>query len=133
MVNNVQVSNNFYPESGYIYAVWASLNLEFPILSSAAEYKGPELLDYVKNSYDYLEENANSIEEYIILSKDQELSHLVLDGSDKRSLYFNDVYFNEEKYPYLIKEFDSSDHGYKQYNVKVFKINYNIFNDFINN
>jgi len=133
MVNNVQVSNNFYPESGYIYAVWASLNLEFPILSSATEYKGPELLDYVKNSYDYLEENANSIEEYIILSKDQELSHLVVDGSDKRSLYFNDVYFNEEKYPYLIKEFDSSDHGYKQYNVKVFKINYNIFNDFINN
>ena len=127
MINNVKVSNNFYPESGFVYAVWASSSLEFPILSSAAKYNGPELLDYVKNSYDYLEEDANSVEEYIILSKDQDLSHLVVDGTDKRSSYFNDLFYNEEKYPYLIKEFDSAEHGYKQYKVKVFKINYNDF------
>ncbi len=127
MVDNVEVSNNFYPESGFVYGAWVSSNLEFPSLSYSVKYNGPELLDYVKNSYDYLEEEAKSVEEYIILSKEQQLSHLVVDGSDKRALYFNDLFYNEEKYPYLIKEFDSVEHGYKQYQVKVFKINYNDF------
>lgn len=127
MVNNVKVSNNFYPESGFVYGAWASSNLKFPTLSSSVDYDGPELLDYVKNSYDYLEEEAKSVKEYIILSRDQGLTHLVVDGSDKRSSYFNDLFYNEKKYPYLIKEFDSMEHGYKQYKVKVFEINYEEF------
>lgn len=127
MVNNVSVSNNFYPESGYVYGNWAKSNLELPIISSSVKYSGPELLDYVKDSYDYLEVKANSVEEYIVLSRDQGLSHLVVDGGEKRSSYFNDLYYNEEKYPYLVREFDSREHGYKQFKVKVFKINYDIF------
>ena len=31
MINNVKVSNNFYPESGLVYGVWASSELIFPI------------------------------------------------------------------------------------------------------
>jgi len=127
MIDNVKVSNNFYPESGYVYGAWVSSNLEFPSLSYSVKYNGPELLDYVKNSYDYLEEEAKSVEEYIILSKEQGLTHLVVDGTDKRAPYFNDLFYNEEKYLYLIKEFDSTEHGYKQYKVKVFKINYSDF------
>ncbi len=127
MVSNVKVSNNFYPESGYVYSSWVSSNLEFPTLSYSIDYNGPELLDYVKNSYDYLEKEAESIEEYIILSRDQGLTHLVVDGTDKRSSYFNDLFYNEEKYQYLTKEFDSTEQGYKQYKVKVFKINYSDF------
>ena len=127
MANNVKVSNNFYPESGFVYGAWASSNLEFPILSSSAKYEGPELLDYVENSYDYLEKEAKSIDEYIVLSRNQGLSHLVVDGNDKRALYFKDLFYNEEKYSYLIKEFDSVEQGYKQYKVKIFKIDYNDF------
>ena len=33
---------------------------------------------------------------------------------------------NEEKYPYLIKTFDSQENGYK-YHVKIFKIDYGKF------
>ncbi len=127
MVDNVDVSNNFYPESGFVYGAWVSSNLKFPSLSYSVKYNGPELLDYVKNSYDYLEEEAESVEEYIILSREQGITHLVVDGTDKRSSYFNDLFYNEEKYPYLTKEFDSTEHGYKQYKVKVFKINYSDF------
>lgn len=127
MVNNIKVSNNFYPESGYVYGAWVSSNLEFPTLSYSVEYNGPELLDYVKNSYNYLEEEAKSVKEYIVLSRDQGLTHLVVDGTDKRASYFNDLFYNEEKYTYLTKEFDSSEQGYKQYKVKVFKINYSDF------
>ena len=37
-----------------------------------------------------------------------------------------DVFNNEKKYQYLIKEFDSQEYGYS-YHVKKFKIDYNIF------
>ena len=128
MVNNVKVSNNFYPESGYIYGVWASSSLKYPVLTSDAEYTGPQLLDYVKGTnYVYLAQSANSVEKYIELARNQNLSHLVIDDNEKRSLYFKDVFYHEENYPYLIKEFDSIKEGYSHYNVKVFKIDYKYF------
>ena len=105
-MKNVKVSNNFYPESGLVYGAWASANLELPSLSSSIKYTGPQLLDYVIDSHDYLEEEAKSIEEYIILSERQGLSHFVVDGKEKRAPYLNDLFYNEEKYSYLIKEFD---------------------------
>ena len=125
MINNVKVSNNFYPESGVIYAEWASSNLKFPILSSDVKYTGPELLDYVKGSnFVYLEKSANSVEEYIRLARDHNLSHLIIDSNEKRQSYFKDIFYHEDRYPYLIKEFDSAKEGYRYYNVKVFKIDY---------
>ena len=36
------------------------------------------------------------------------------------------VFKNEEKYPYLIKQYDSIEYGYT-YHVKIFKIDYKIF------
>ena len=33
---------------------------------------------------------------------------------------------NENKFPYLIKEFDSLEHGY-EYNLKIYKIDYSEF------
>ena len=37
-----------------------------------------------------------------------------------------DVFKNEEKYPYLIKQYDSIEYGYT-YHIKIFKIDYKIF------
>lgn len=128
VVENVNVSNNFYPESGYIYAAWASATLKFPILSSDATYTGPQLLDYVKGrNFVYLDKSASSVHEYITLARDQNLSHLVIDDNEKRPSYFKDVFYHEEKYPYLIKQFDSTKEGYRYYNVKIFKIDYDYF------
>jgi len=128
MVNNVEVSNNFYPESGLVYGAWASSELKFPIISSDAKYSGPELLDYIKDSnFVYLTQSANSVEDYIELARNQNLSHLVIDNNEKRMLYFKDIFYNEERYPYLIKEFDSIKEGYSHYNVKIFKIDYKSF------
>jgi hypothetical protein len=128
MIDNVSVSNNFYPESGFVYGAWASSELKFPIISSEVKYSGPELLDYVKDSnFAYLTNSANSVEEYIKLARNQNLSHLVVDNNEKRTLYFKDIFYNEEKYPYLIKEFDSIEKEYTHYNVKVFKIDYEKF------
>ena len=40
-------------------------------------------------------------------------------------------FFNEKKYPYLIKKFDSEDFGLK-YEVKIFEIDYKKFDEIFN-
>ena len=71
-------------------------------------------------------EGHKSLDEYIRSSKDQGLTHLVLDGRDDREKFLNDVYFNEKKYPYLTKVYDSAEFGFT-YHVKIYQIDYNKF------
>ena len=67
----------------------------------------------------------NALAEFIIKEK---LSHLVVDGSTHRVSFLNDVFYHEDKFPFLIKEYDSKDHGYS-YHVKIFRIDYDMLNN----
>ena len=49
------------------------------------------------------------------------------ENSEGFQKFIDDVYFNEEKYPYLIKIFDSKENGYERLSFKVFKIDYEKF------
>jgi hypothetical protein len=55
------------------------------------------------------------------------LTHLVIDDAETRPDFLKNVFYNEEKYPYLIKVFDSKDYNNK-INLKIFKIDYELFN-----
>ena len=46
--------------------------------------------------------------------------------------FLEDIFYNEEKYPYLIKEYDSSEYGFN-FKIKMYKIDYIQFENFINN
>ena len=59
------------------------------------------------------------------------LSHIVADNKQHRPDYIQDVFFNEKKYPYLIKKFDSEDFDL-EYKVKIFEIDYKKFDEFFN-
>jgi len=71
--------------------------------------------------------NEISIEEFIENGRVLGLSHLVVEKDNDRIKFIHDIFENESKYDFLIKEFDSSDHNFK-YQVKIFKINYDILN-----
>ena len=43
--------------------------------------------------------------------------------------FLNDLYYNEENYPYMKKVFDSDEMGYKQFKIKVFEIDYKNFHE----
>ncbi len=70
-------------------------------------------------------EGYTTLISYIEDSKNKGLTHIVVDGKQEPG-FLNDVFYNEKKFPYLIKEYDSRDKGY-QYHVKVYKVNYKIF------
>lgn len=67
----------------------------------------------------------NTLEEYIKSSKDLGLTHLVVESKNK-SVFLDDVFYNDSKYPYLIKQYDSDDQGFKT-QIRIYKINYDYF------
>ena len=67
----------------------------------------------------------NTLEEYIKSSKERGLTHLVVESKNK-SLFLDDVFYNDSKYPYLIKQYDSIEQGFKT-QIRIYKINYDYF------
>ena len=103
------------PESKYL-SIPPISHQQFPTLSTSI-HDGPKLI---------LVDGFKNLDQYIRNGQKSGLTHLVLDGSDRNPSFLNNVYNHEEKYPYLDKIYDSSEHGY-EYHLKIFKINYELF------
>jgi len=73
-------------------------------------------------------EGFSSLVEFIEFGQKNGLTHLVIDNNQNIQTFFVDVYNNEEKYQYLVKEYDSQEQGYS-YHVKKFRINYQEYYD----
>lgn len=106
--------NDYYPEDSYIRP--AEIASKWPTLKSNI----PSGISIIQTK------DFDSLEEYIKSSESKGLTHLVVDNSRNRTIFLNDVFSHEERYPYLIKIFDSEDNGYR-YHVKIFKIDYGKF------
>lgn len=106
--------NNFYPEDSFI--VPAELPKKWPMLKSSLFF----------NTKVISTEGFDSLKDYIKNSENKGLTHLVIDDRQNRPTFLKDVFYHEEKYPYLIKIYDSSDNGFK-YHLKIYRIDYNKF------
>jgi hypothetical protein len=92
---------------------------KFPILSSEVSF-GPKLVTISENSlYDFIQNNRGF-----------GLDNIIVDGRSNRPEFLNDVFYNEDKYSFLSKEFDSKELGYS-YQVKIYKIDYAKFDNMI--
>lgn len=112
------VINDYYPEVKYIRV--PPLTHDFPIMINGTKF-GPQVIS--ADGFDSLEK--------FIENNNNRLDHLVLDGAKNRPSFLNDVYFNEQKYPYLIKEFDSTELGFR-YHVKIYRIDYEKYAEYKN-
>jgi hypothetical protein len=100
------------------YITTAQVVKKWPIISSPTEF------DVIRIPII----GFNSLEDFIKNSKKNGLTHLVVDGKDSRPAFLQDVFDNGGNYPYLIKEYDSSDYNLK-YHVKMYRIDYKAFDD----
>jgi len=66
--------------------------------------------------------NYENLENYIINSRN-ELTHIIVDNNDGLPEFLKDVYYNEEKYNYLQKVFDSKENGFSHH-MKIFEIDF---------
>ena len=72
---------------------------------------------------------AKSLEGFIEVSDEYELKYISINknGVHTRFSYLSEIYENEDKFPYLIKVFDTEQEGFEKLKAKVFEIDYKIF------
>ena len=115
IADNVGGVNAYYPESNYLLS------------SKIHEKKIPSLYDVEIDGTKIIStSNYKTLEEFIVENKQNGLTHIVIDDKKGRQEFLRNIILNENNYLYLEKEFDSKDLEFK-YNVKMFKINYELF------
>ncbi len=89
-----------------------------------------ELCQYDKNRsfFDTITITGNSIEEIVTKGEAYDLKYIIA-NKEKNDFhgFIDDIYHQEEKYPYLKKIFDSSNQGFEKLKIKVFEIDYKKF------
>ena len=111
--------NDYHPEDQY-YDDFRPSDLEtFPISSSSINPR-------IKILYTA---NFDSLGDFLEFGEKKGLSHLVIDDNEIRPDFLKDVFHNEEKYPFLKIVFDSKENNF-EYHVKVFRINFELYEKF---
>jgi hypothetical protein len=117
--------NHYSPTSKYIHI--AEISNKWPIIPlPPKEENYNQLFDVKKIS----PEKYSSLNDYIKNSKEKGLTHLVINKEKNNAKFLDDIFYHEEKYPYLIKEYDSLDQRFK-IQIKMYKIDYIKFENFI--
>ena len=105
------------------------------VLNSPESFKNckvetTEMCNYDKNN-GYLRTitiTGNSVEEIINKGENYNLKYII--SNEQRNDFhgfIDDIYANEEEYPYLTKIFDSTKEGFEKLKIKVFEIDYEKF------
>ena len=132
VVENTKVVNSYHPESKYIWGFdvpkkWTEYKVFYENMDrvenvdvSKVELHHPRQV-WVKDP-----NNFESLESFLSNSERGNISHLVLDGKTDRTEFLNEIFYNEDKYEFLNKIYDSTDDGL-EYHVKIFEVNYDLF------
>ena len=92
----------------------------------------------VNESDEYYDTQIDNLRDYFYVLEKQKVTHLLLDENnnsplinDELKFHLKDIFNHENKYPFLIKEYDSRENGFNYY-VKVFEIDYDLLGERIN-
>jgi len=126
LVSSPKSVNSFYPESSYIET--AEIPSEWEKFKEVFEVERENKISIregiQKNLTIFETNNFQSLENMIL---ETQLTHIVADDREDRPEFIKNVFVNGESIKYLEKEFDSRERNLK-YNVKIFKINYELLN-----
>ena len=92
----------------------------------------------LKEAAEYHNQHTDNLRDYFQVLNNQKITHLILDKyanvgwlNDELRLHLRDIFYHEDKYPFLIKEYDSKENGFN-YHLKLFKIDYDLYYEWIN-
>ena len=123
VVKNTSVINNYYPESIHISGIqimdnWKNYQEFFQNNERITGIiDSPSLIVTIVNANEY-----KTLDSFLINSENKKITHLILDGSDSQPDFLNEIFYDEQKYDFIEKIYDSSDYDL-EYHVKIFKIN----------
>ena len=111
-----KVVNHFGYETSYIIPVALEQTKKFPVTSNEIKNESMKVVSISR---------VNSFEEFMKKGIDSGLTHLVIKEKNQQ-IFLDDVFINENNYPFLSKEYDSVNSNYIP--LKIFKINYELYN-----
>jgi hypothetical protein len=117
IADRVEGTYQYNSESGYLSLVKLNQINEFPVNSEEYEGAGPVRI---------LRTTFSTMDEYIEHGRIHGVTDLILDGGDRSPKLFNDIFYEKEKYSFLIEKFNSKDYGYN-YLVKIYRIDFKEF------
>lgn len=126
-----KVINQFSTESGYIPIIGIKKLEEFPILKNEFERNESNMnnCSNVHNCKYILGVKSDDIVEFLRNAEKLGITHLIIDDKEQRRAEFvKKILHNENAYSYLTKIYDSKENGFT-YNVKIFEIDFEKFND----
>ena len=90
----------------------------------------------IEESIEYHNILIDNLGDFFQVLKKQKMTHLILDEfnsseliNDELRLHLIDIFNHENKYPFLVKEYDSKENGFN-YHIKLFKIDYKMLEEF---
>ena len=107
---------------------FATCSKEKELTTGCRQYEYASLNEFISDNSG-MEDALNkhpALNEFISFDKNDGLTHVVVDNNPNRPEFLKDVFYNEEKFSYLTKIYDSSEHGY-EYHLKIFRIDYEKF------
>lgn len=124
IINDITTSvNRDYNSVTYLKWSDGDVQRNFPIISTDVRQKDRVKIIKIGNT---LKNEFTNLQDYFSFGYKAGLTHLVLDNDNINNQYLQEIFQNEEEYIFLTKIFDSKESGYR-YHVKVFKIDYKIF------
>tara|TARA_B100000953_G_scaffold210363_1_gene173645 strand:+ start:408 stop:2072 length:1665 start_codon:yes stop_codon:yes gene_type:complete len=94
------------------------------------KWHSTELCNYDKDN-GYLRTitiTGNSVEEIVRKGENYDLKYIISnEGKNEFHGFVDEIYFNEEEFPFLVKIFDSTNEGFEKLKIKVFKVDYEKF------
>ncbi|MGI0063236.1 MAG: hypothetical protein ACREBA_12360, partial [Nitrosotalea sp.] len=117
ITNSTKGINNYSEDS---YVITAAIPQKWPSLSS----------NVLQKTNIIPTQGFDSLENYIKSSENKGLTDLIIDDNHNQPKFLGDLFDEKTKYPYLKKVFDSSNLKY-EYHVKIYRINYEIFQSMI--
>lgn len=139
VLENTKVINNYYPESLFIRGLDVKQNWEDykqfykntdRTIGLIGDMKTKQI--HPSNTVSIVESsNYDSLESFLFDPLHEKVTHLILDGKNDRSKFLNEIFYEESKYPFLNKIYDSHEHNLN-YHVKIFEIDYDNINNFNN-
>ena len=124
IVESTKIINQHIPNSGYIPIIGMENLEKFPILRETFE-QGNSMeycIDiHICSSIKII--NHNKIDEFMESSRINGLTHVIINEDNLEEELFDNIFSNEESFPYLKQEFNSREEGFSQH-LKIFEIDY---------
>jgi len=152
----MKINKEFGGDGEFTYFSWITLHNvdEFPILQKDVPSNeitfakrfgmgimnpnSPEIDAMIEEASEYHNPEIASLRDYFQILEKQKITHLLLDEiistpliNDELRHNLKDIFNHENDYPFLVKEYDSKENGFN-YHVKLFKIDYDLYNELIN-